>query len=460
MSIAETVSPPPEPSSTRERRPVRSLHRVIWRWHFFAGLCVGPILLIVAVTGAIYLFGAEIQDLLRADMYYVTPSETSLSWQQQTDLAAADHPGWTPIRIAVPAEPGRSTGVSLQAPDDESKLNVYLDPGNGQILGEVDPDADPLVNFFAVVLKIHRQLFVGTTGRVIVELATGWGLILLLTGMYLWWPRKSGKAHGVWWPRLKARRYTLLRDLHAIPAAFFVPILFLMTGTGLFYTLCWGTGAVFVSQTVSEFGTEVAVKDGPARDKDEQASDEPEGDAEAVEYIPVDQVIRLAQERFPGRQITVDYPNGKKAEYGILAINDYARGTYGPMRSDQLSLDAVTGDVTGHRSLADNAQYWWHGWVYPLHVGTIGGVATKVFWLLACGVLVALPVTGTWMWWHRRPSGGSGIPRRQEGMLPTWLTVLLTVLCFVLPVAGVSVLLILAGEWTFGRLSRVRWLQT
>ncbi|MFG0334488.1 MAG: PepSY-associated TM helix domain-containing protein [Maioricimonas sp. JB049] len=443
---------------------MRSLHRVIWRWHFFVGLCVGPVLLIVAVTGAIYLFGAEIQDLIRADMYYATPTGTSLSWQQQVDLAAADRPDWRPIRIAVPAGPGRSTGVSLQAPDGAGKLNVYVDPGNGQILGAVDPDTDLLVNFFPAVLKIHRQLFLGTTGRVVTELATGWGLILLLTGLYLWWPRNAGKRLGVWWPRLGGRRYTLLRDLHAIPAAVCVPILFLMTGTGLFYTLCWGTGAVLVSQTLSEAGTEVAAKSAPASAEGRKVERQPENEAgdEAgtVEYVPVDDVIRLAQDRFPGRQITVDFPNEKKAAYSVLAINDYARGTYGPMRSDQLTLDAVTGDVTAHQSLAGNAQYWWHGWVYPLHVGTIGGLATKLLWLLACGVLVALPVTGTWMWWHRRPSGGSGFPRRQEGSLPAWMAVLLTVLCFALPVVGVSVLLILAGEWTLARLSRGGRLQT
>ena len=452
------------PASTAEppakHQPVRSLRRVIWRWHFFAGLCVGPILLVVAVTGALFLFSAEIQDLIRADLINVPPTDSPLPCEKLVDSAVAAHPDWTPVRLTIPDAEGRSTAVTLQAPDGEHKLNVYVDPGDGRVLGAVDPDADPVTGFFTAVLKIHRQLFAGTTGRIIVELATGWGLILLLTGMFLWWPRKAATARGVWWPRWTAGRYTLLRDLHSIPAAVFVPILFLMTGTGLFYTLCWGTGAVLVSQTLSELGTEVTMKSAAVNGKDETADEAPAGESGAAEFIPVGDVVRLAQQRFPGRQLGIDFPTDEKPAYSVFAINDFARGTYGPMRSDRLTVAAASGDVIGHESLADNSRFWWHGWVYPLHAGTILGPTTKVLWLLACCVLASLPVTGTWMWWHRRPSGGSGFPGRQDGALPAWLTVLLTLLCISLPVAGVSVLLILAGEWALGRLSRVQWLQT
>ncbi|MFG0296804.1 MAG: PepSY domain-containing protein, partial [Maioricimonas sp. JB045] len=194
--------------------------------------------------------------------------------------------------------------------------------------------------------------------------------------------------------------------------------------------------------------------------KDGTADEAPAGESGAAKFIPVGDVVRLAQERFPGRQLGIDFPTNEKPAYSVFAINDFARGTYGPMRSDRLTVAAASGDVIGHESLADNSRFWWHGWVYPLHAGTILGPTTKVLWLLACCVLASLPVTGTWMWWHRRPSGGSGFPGRQDGALPAWLTVLLTLLCISLPVAGVSVLLILAGEWALGRLSRVQWLQT
>ncbi len=49
-----------------------ALYRAIWRWHFYAGLIVAPILLVMAITGSIYLFNSEIDDLLHHDRRFVT----------------------------------------------------------------------------------------------------------------------------------------------------------------------------------------------------------------------------------------------------------------------------------------------------------------------------------------------------------------------------------------------------
>ena len=38
-----------------------ALYRTIWRWHFYAGLFVIPLILILATTGAIYLFKPQVE---------------------------------------------------------------------------------------------------------------------------------------------------------------------------------------------------------------------------------------------------------------------------------------------------------------------------------------------------------------------------------------------------------------
>ncbi|HBN52279.1 MAG TPA: hypothetical protein DD465_24620, partial [Thalassospira sp.] len=39
-----------------------------WRWHFYAGLFVLPFMILLAVTGAAYLFRDEIDDWVYSDL--------------------------------------------------------------------------------------------------------------------------------------------------------------------------------------------------------------------------------------------------------------------------------------------------------------------------------------------------------------------------------------------------------
>ncbi len=64
------------------------------------------------------------------------------------------------------------------------------------------------------------------------------------------------------------------------------------------------------------------------------------------------------------------------------------------------------------------------------------GTPTKILWLIACLVLAALPVTGVWMWWKRRPVGKTGFPRRPDTPVPWWLIGVIVLLGILLPVVG------------------------
>lgn len=55
-----------------ERAPAHSssanLYRAVWRWHFYAGLLVLPFMISLAVTGALYLFRDEFDNLIHSDL--------------------------------------------------------------------------------------------------------------------------------------------------------------------------------------------------------------------------------------------------------------------------------------------------------------------------------------------------------------------------------------------------------
>ena len=70
-----------------------------------------------------------------------------------------------------------------------------------------------------------------------------------------------------------------------------------------------------------------------------------------------------------------------------------------------------------------------------------------MIWFIACLILAALPVTGLWMWWQRRPTGQSGLPRRPDVRLSRGLIAAVVVLCLFMPMLAASVVLLLLGEW-------------
>jgi uncharacterized iron-regulated membrane protein len=223
------------PADTRQSAIGDRLHRVIWRWHFYAGMIVAPALIVVAATGALYIFKNELEALLHPGVTYVEPAADRVSYAQQLAAARASVP--TPVNIGlmqVFANPKRATAIAMAG---EKFQMSYVDPYRGQYLGAIEQGG-----FFDIVLKLHRQLFLGTTGRIVIELTTCWAIVLVATGMYLWWPRKWNQLWGVWLPRLRRKPYVALRDLHSVGGIYVGIIAILISLTGLIYTYAWGSG--------------------------------------------------------------------------------------------------------------------------------------------------------------------------------------------------------------------------
>jgi uncharacterized iron-regulated membrane protein len=68
--------------------------------------------------------------------------------------------------------------------------------------------------FTQIVHDLHGELLMGTPGAIAVELAGAGAIVMVITGLYMWWPRGRGLA-GVLYPRRAGGRL-ILRDLHAV----------------------------------------------------------------------------------------------------------------------------------------------------------------------------------------------------------------------------------------------------
>lgn len=413
-----------------------SFFRRVWRWHFWAGLIACPVLLVVSLTGALYTFREEIEDRQQADVQFVEPVGERKPLSAQLAAVKAAHPDWKPTRVTLPADPRRSTVVQVERPGAEKGTlpAVFVNPYTAEVIA----DGDARSPFFAGVLKLHRSLFAGTFGRVAVELTTSWTMVLLVSGLFLWVPGRSGRVWGVLLPRLRGKRYVALRDLHALGGAVLAPVIGLIAFTGLFFTVVWLWSFNGVSNGAGNFPRDLTAA---------PASQAPTAKARPVS---VDVAVAAARERFPYQSLSLTLPKKPADAYAFTA-----RAGSGPSADGSVGVDQFSGEVLSekraeHLPPVEQARLY----VLPIHMGTVGGVATKVLALVACLVLAGLGVSGVWMWLARRPAGRTGFPRASEARVPTPAVVLILVLAVALPAVGLSLVIVLAGEWLYGRVRR------
>lgn len=397
------------------------LYRIIWRWHFYAGIIIALPLIVVAATGALYIFKDELEGVLYPGATYVESAAQRVSYEQQKDAVLAASPATARfIFMQVFTDPRRATSFVMGG--TTAQYN-YVDPYRGKYLGSI-----PQNGFFDVVLRIHLTLFVGTTGRIVVELTTCWTMVLVATGIYLWWPRQWNQPWGVWLPRLRRKPYVVLRDLHSVGGIYLAIVALVIALTGLIYSYSWGAGFRYAAQETDAydmFSKPMLCKSSPE-----------------AKGLPIDRLIDVARNKMPGKTLTIWFPRVPNGVYLALSSSDY-----GPTVHEMLFLDRATGEILDDRYLSQTKPVYWLGaWNYSLHVGSILGQPSKWLWLVACAMLMTSPVTGVWMWWARRPVGGLGLPRPVNVRRPRWLVAIILAVSLLLPVLGLSVLIVFFAD--------------
>ncbi|MCF8492606.1 MAG: PepSY domain-containing protein, partial [Sphingomonadaceae bacterium] len=210
-----------------------SFYRTIWRWHFYASLFVMPLVLVLATTGAIYLFKPQI-DRWEERAFSNLSTHGAVSPNAQLAAVMNANPGAQFHGYRLPAREGDAAVIHVGLADGRSMRDVYVSP-QGKVLGSVDPES----RISATVSRIHGSLLIGRVGDWIVELAACWAIVMILTGLYMWWPRGQG-LRGVIWPRLGKGKRIFLRDLHAVTGFWVSGLALVLLTTGLPWASVWG----------------------------------------------------------------------------------------------------------------------------------------------------------------------------------------------------------------------------
>ena len=446
-------------------KPSVSFDNLAWRWHFYAGLFVAPFMILLAITGIIYLFKPQLDPLLYRDLMVVEAGHHPQSADHLLHQVRAAYPKGQVSQYLPAASADRSAQFVVQ--DGGRELNVFINPYDGRLLGEQDAKA----NLQAVARALHGELMIGTVGDRLVELAAGWGVVLVVSGLYLWWPRGARPA-GVLWPRLNARGRLLWRDLHAVTGFWGSALLLLMLLSGMTWTGFWGKHYADVwnsfpatmwndvpksDQQARELNSATrqtvpwAVENTPMPQSGAHAEHAGHGmgsSAPAAPQISLQQVQDLAASNAvePGYSITL--PTSADGVYTIAVFAD------DPRNDATLHVDQYTGKV-----LVDVRWQDYNGVARAtevgvmLHEGKMFGPLNQIIILLVCLMILLGSVSGLVMWWKRRPQGGLGVPPLRHD-LPKWKTaiVIMVGLGVAFPLVGVSLLAVWLLDW--GVLSR------
>lgn len=412
------------------------LRRRAWRWHFLAAVLVVPFVLWQSVTGTIYLWSQAWTDAQHPGLRFVAPGETRVPLDVQLARARINAEGRL-TGIVVPADPARSTQFAF-AVGDAPPTVVFVDPYRGAVLGRLAPHEWPA----GWSRKLHGGWPLGSAGSWLLELGACWTLVMVLTGVYLWWPR-DGRGWRALLPRLGVGRRLFWRDLHACVAVWIALALAVFLVTAMPWTSFWGGQVLKPVQRALGQDTPAAMGFAPVF--------LPAADAPRVAQ-PLEAMRRAAHANGVHGDLMfamVDGPPGSAVavrslqhhgEHAGAALFDRASAV--PLaRASSADLPAIPRAVATGVAIHEGRAF-----------GRFGPWVNTAF----AAVLAWLAVSGVMAWWSRRPAHGIGVPPRPRAPWPGGLRVAGAALCIVFPLLGASALALWLGEraWAMAGASR------
>jgi uncharacterized iron-regulated membrane protein len=431
------------PATGASARSTGALYRAIWRWHFYAGLFALPFLILLAVTGGLYLFKDEIDLARHADLLTVSPVDAPRPPSQLVAAALAAQPG-TAVKLITPAAANRSAEVIVDGTDG-ARHSVYVDPGSAKVLGSL-VEADRLM---LVVRRLHSLIILGDGTNRVIEIVGGWTVVLVITGLYLWWPR--GQRGGVVSIRATPGKRVFWRDLHAVTGLAGGAFVLFLALSGMPWSGVFGdwlnrgmtaAGAGYPT----ELWDDVPKSTVPMGETGQVAwtlenAPVPLSSATGAAPIGLDQAVGIATARGISPGFTLALPTAADGVYSATIFPD----TLSAQRA--IHIDQYSGSVLADIRFADyglGAKAVEFG--INIHMGQEFGLGNQMLMLAACLSIILMAVAALVMWWKRRPAGGLGVPPAANARTTAVASILILLIALLFPLTAASLAVVLVLE--------------
>lgn len=354
--------------------------------HLWLSVPFGLIITVICFSGAALVFEDEVMELCRHDLYYVKRAEASpLPMDALLAKVAKTLPDSVSVTgVSVSSDTERAYQVNLSKP---RRASVYVDPYTGEVKGR-----NERAPFFLTMFRLHRWLLDSMKpdggifwGKMIVGTSTLAFVFVLISGIVVWWPRTKKILKNSLKIAIHKSRRRFWHDLHVAGGMYTLVLLLVMALTGLTWSFAWYRTGFYKT-----FGVEIA-----------SSSTHGHGGAAKKEG--------RSQERAPFAhwQQVCDELKIQNADYQQITLS---KGTatvsfnrLGNQRAaDRYTFNSHTGEMTEVTLYKDaDASGKMRGWIYSVHVGSFGGLFTRILFFVAALLGATLPLTGYYLWLRR-----------------------------------------------------------
>lgn len=384
------------------------MRKIFRNIHLWLSVPFGILITLICFSGAALVFEKEVMELCHRELYFVKKVEAApLPMEQLMTKVAATLPDSVSVTgVNISSDPERVYQVTLSKP---RRASMYVDQYTGEITGKYER-----APFFNFMFRMHRWLLDSMKqdggifwGKMIVGTSTLMFVFVLISGVVVWWPRtrKALKnslkivANKGW------RRFWY--DLHVAGGMYALVFLLAMALTGLTWSFQWyrtGFYKTFGVEVQPSMGHGNAAANATAKGGKRDGKPEGREGRGAHRYSPYtnwQQVYEQLAEANPDyKQISV---SDGSASVAVPRFGNQ-RGT------DRYKFNPRNGEITEttlYKDLDNSGKI--RGWIYSVHVGSWGGMLTRILTFVAALIGASLPLTGYYLWIRkkikRRPVG-------------------------------------------------------
>ena len=371
-----------------------SLRRAIFWIHLAVGVTAAVAVLVMAVTGVLLTYQEQLERwALRGYRADPAPDAAPLALDELIARAGGEAPAGLVASVALSRDPRDPAVLGLG-----DGAAVHVDRFTGERRGGGDTRTG---RFLRGVMYVHRWFALEgeyrIVGRTIMATANLGFLFLLLSGVYLWWPSRGGRAawrRALWFRRgLRGRArdfnwHNVIGFWSAVPLAVIV-----------------ASGATISYQWAADLVHRLAGDAPPFQQSPQQSASVTRGDP-PVTPDPTGPPVELqalaakAVAGTPGwRALTISLP--ESARDPVVVAVDRGNGRQ-PSKREDLLFDRATGDLVGRGGYPTfSPGFKARRWLRYAHTGEVYGVVGQsIAGAVSLGAAVMV-WTGIAMSWRR-----------------------------------------------------------
>jgi uncharacterized iron-regulated membrane protein len=346
--------------------------------HRWLGFVSGIAVFIVSITGAIYCFQDDIQDVIYS--YRKVKVVAQKEFVKPSQLKAGALRLFPKAVVALVIYNGPSRSAQVRMINNKKALAVYYNPYSGSYLHHEEIKD----NFFSFIKEVHLHLFLPPKiGKLVNGICVIIFIFIMISGLILWWPkRKSDRKRSFrikWNGKWKRVNY----DLHNVLGFYVTSVAVILAITGLSFSFQWVRNGIRDTANLGKkypIDTRVFTSDTVAMVKYPDSA------------LAIDKVYQTVKEKSPNAQSILIFTGLKPSN--TISVNAFLEPLHFSYL-DRYNFDRYSGQLLDIKPYAkDNLGKQLNNMNYDIHTGQIAGFFGKIIAFIASLISASLPVTG------------------------------------------------------------------